>query len=138
MIDPSASENFKEKVLFPSWQIRSDVLAYCAGVATSPDPDDPEVLLREVENASARERIVDERLDPYSSRYFPREPRTEELAALIRNERMVENIIRTRTWTMVEERCGSTLQSSDEALASWRMRQERAKSAQSHSLPRVK
>jgi len=102
--------------------MRSDVLSYCAGVATSPDPDDPDSLLREVENANARERVVDERLDPYSGRYFPREPRTEALAALIRNERMVENIIRTRTWSMVGERCGMQDGSFDEALAGWRTR----------------
>lgn len=102
--------------------MRSDVLSYCAGVATSPDPDDPESLLREVENSVARERIVNERLDPYSGRYFPREPRTEALASLIRNERMVENIIRTRTWSLVGERCGITGQSFEEAMEGWRRR----------------
>ncbi|TKA53380.1 hypothetical protein B0A49_10647 [Cryomyces minteri] len=91
-IDPSTCATFKDAVLFPSWQVRSDVLAYCASVATSPDPDDPDVILREVESARARERVVDERLDPYSGRYFPREARTEMLAALIRNERSVESI----------------------------------------------
>jgi hypothetical protein len=100
--------------------MRSDVLSYCAGVATSPDPSDPESLLREVENSEARERIVNERLDPYSGRYFPREPRTEALASLIRNERMVESIIRSRTWSLVGERCGSTGQSFEEAMDGWR------------------
>lgn len=80
-------------------------MAYCAGVATSPDPDDPEHILRELEDAKARERIVDERLDPYSGRYFPREARTERLAALMRNERMVEEIVRQRTWQIMGERC---------------------------------
>ena len=102
--------------------MRSDVLSYCAGVATSPDPDDPESLLRGVEDARARERIVDERLDPYSGRYFAREARTESLASLIRNERMVENIIRARTWSLVGEKCGTTGQSFDQALDEWRMR----------------
>jgi hypothetical protein len=122
MIDSSACDDFKEKVLFPSWQMRSDVLNYCAGVATSPDPDDPESLLREVENVGARERVVDERLDPYSGRYFPREARTESLAALIRNERMVESIIRSRTWSIIAERCGSSGQSFEQALDDWRVR----------------
>jgi hypothetical protein len=124
IIDPQACDDFKERVLFPSWQMRSDVLNYCAGVATSPDPNDPDVLLREVETAGARERVVDERLDPYSGRYFPREPRTEELAALIRNERMIESIIRSRTWSLVGDRCGSTSQSYEEALNEWRIKQE--------------
>lgn len=119
-IDPAASTAFKNEVLFPSWQSRADVLSYCAGVATSPDPDDPEHVLREIEDVRARERLVDERLDPYSGRYFPREARTESLAALIRNERMVEGIVRQRTWGMVRERCGDDDGEWGEALDRWR------------------
>ncbi|GMG12192.1 unnamed protein product [Aspergillus oryzae] len=63
-IDPAACQSFKDNVLFPSWQTRSDVLNYCAGVATSPDPDDPDLVLRQTESARDRERVVDERLDP--------------------------------------------------------------------------
>lgn len=100
------------------------MLAYCAGVATSPDPDDPEHVLREVEDARARERVIDERLDPYSGRYFPREVRTEALASLVRNERMVEGIVRDRTWGVVNERCEGTGTASqrgfEEALEEWR------------------
>lgn len=95
---------------------------YCAGVATSPDPDDPDHVLRETEDARARERLVDERLDPYSARYFPREARTESLAALIRNERMVEQIIRARTWGMVGERCENEGIEAENALDEWRRR----------------
>ena len=80
------------------------MLDYCAGVATSPDPDDPESVLRQVEDAKARERVVDERLDPYSGRYFAREARTESLALLMRNERAVERIIRERSWRLIAER----------------------------------
>jgi hypothetical protein len=106
-------------VLFPSWQTRSDVLNYCAGVATSPDPDDPDLILRQTESARDRERVVDERLDPYSARFFPREARTESLANLVRNERTIEEIIRARTWGMVEEKCSSSTSWQD-ALDSWR------------------
>ena len=42
-----ACQSFMTRVLYPSWQTRTDVLTYCAGVATSPDPDDPDHLLRE-------------------------------------------------------------------------------------------
>ncbi|KAF2767976.1 hypothetical protein EJ03DRAFT_275150 [Teratosphaeria nubilosa] len=119
-IAPEACRGFKDKVLFPSWQSRSDVLNYCAGVATSPDPDDPDHVIRQTEDMKARERIIDERLDPYSSRYFPREARTEALAGLIRNERMVENIIRSRTWGLVGERCESESQDFQKALDEWR------------------
>jgi len=109
-----------QKMLFPSWAVRSDVLDYCAGVATSPDPDDPDSLLRVIEDSKARERRVDERLDPYSGRYFPREARTESLAMLMRNERAVEKIIRMRTWGLLGERCGMHTETAEQAFAQWR------------------
>ncbi|KAI1370634.1 putative caffeine-induced death protein Cid2 [Hypoxylon crocopeplum] len=124
-IDPRTCQTFKDKVLFPSWQARSDVLTYCAYVATSPDPDDPEVALRDTETEKNRERVVDERLDPYSGRYFPREPRTERLANLLRQERSVESIVRSRTWGLVRERCGDSFQDAEEALNNWRGGRER-------------
>lgn len=93
---------------------------YCAGVATSPDPNDPDHVLRQVEDSRARERIVNERLDPYSARYFPREARTEVLAALVRNERMVESIVRSRTWGLMGERCDIEPQGFETALDNWR------------------
>ncbi len=96
------------------------MLNYCASVATSPDPNDPESVLREVESAKDRERVVDERLDPYSARFFPREPRTERLAALIRQERGVENIVRARSWGLVVERCGEDYYDWQDALNQWR------------------
>src|SRR5436309_7629001 len=107
---PSAScRAFTHSVLFPTWQTRSDVLIYCASVATSPDPDDPARLWRETESQRERERVVDERLDPYSARsaagLYRRTARTEALAQLLRNERAVENIIRKRSWTVVQDHC---------------------------------
>ncbi|KAF7589667.1 hypothetical protein BBP40_003959 [Aspergillus hancockii] len=124
-IDPGACQGFKDNVLFPSWQARSDVLTYCAGVATSPDPDDPDLILRQTESAKDRERVVDERLDPYSARFFPREARTESLANVVRNQRGVEDIIRARTWGLVTERCSDLSSSWEEALNSWRERKQR-------------
>ena len=115
--------DFKDNVLFPSWAVRSDILDYCAGVATSPDPDDPDSVLRQIEDSKARERVVNERLDPYSGRYFPREARTESLALLMRNERAVEKIIRSRTWGLVAERCGSENVDAEQAFDAWRKRQ---------------
>lgn len=116
--DPQACESFKNDVLFQNWQTRSDVLNYCAGVAL--DPSDPDLALKQVESAKERERVVDERLDPYSGRFFPREARTEILANLIRNERSVEGIIRSRTWSLVAERCGDAETGWEEALNKWR------------------
>ena len=103
-IDPQACRAFTNNVLFQSWQTRSDVLNYCAGVAL--DPNDPDLALKEVESAKERDRVIDKRLDPYSGRYYPREARTELLANIIRNERSVEGIIRSRSWSIVSERCG--------------------------------
>jgi hypothetical protein len=80
-------------------------------------------VLRQIEDSKARERVVDERLDPYSGRYFPQEARTESLAMLIRNERAVEKIIRMRTWSLIEERCGSSHTSAEEAFDSWKRKE---------------
>lgn len=124
-IDPQSCQSFKHEVLFKSWQVRADVLNYCAGVAL--DPGDSDLLLREIESAKEKERVVDERLDPYSGRFFPREARTESLAHLIRNERSVENIIRARTWGLVSERCGDLGQGWESALNRWRSGTERSR-----------
>ncbi|KAF8865492.1 hypothetical protein BDZ45DRAFT_796335 [Acephala macrosclerotiorum] len=124
-ISQSSCRNFKNQVLFPSWQVRSDVLNYCASVATSPDPDDPEIVLRLAENERQREGVIDDRLDPYSARFRPREARTEKLASIIRQERGVENIIRARSWGLVSERCGEDWRDWEEALNEWRRGRER-------------
>ncbi|KAK1759151.1 caffeine-induced death protein 2-domain-containing protein [Echria macrotheca] len=119
-IDARACQSFKEKVLFPTWEERSRVLTYCTAVATSPDPDDPEAALRQAELEKNKERVVDERLDPYSARFFPSEPRTERLASIIRLEQGVENIVRSRTWSIVNQRCGGTTEDWEKAIAQWR------------------
>lgn len=77
-------------------------------------------MVREAELEKNRERVVDERLDPYSGRFFPREARTEQLAMLIRQEQGVENIVRARTWETVQERCGDSFDGWEEALHRWR------------------
>lgn len=120
--DPQACQSFKDDILFRSWQTRSDILNYCARVAL--DPSDPDLALKEVESAMERERVVNERLDPYSGRFFPKETRTEILASVIRNERSVEGIIRSRTWALVNERCGDVGVGWEDALNKWRTDQE--------------
>jgi hypothetical protein len=123
---PSAScRAFTHSVLFPTWQTRSDSLTYCASVATSPDPDDPTLLSREIESQRERERVVDERLDPYSARsaagLYRRTARTEALAQLLRNERAVENIIRERSWSVIQDRCAGGMEGRwEDALDKWR------------------
>jgi len=128
-IDPSSCHNFKQKVLFPSWQTRTDVIRYCATVAASPDPDDPEAVQRQVEAEKDKARVVDDRLDPYSSRFFPREARTERLAAILRQESGVENIIRARTWSLVGERCGFESEDWEVAFEQWQKSKGRQDSA---------
>jgi hypothetical protein len=107
-ISPQACQSFKTKVLFPSWQARTEVLKYCALVAAGPDPDDPEATLRDAEMQKDHERVVDERLDPYSGRFSPREARTQVLASLVRQERGIEEIVRNRSWAVLQERCSSS------------------------------
>lgn len=107
------------------------MLSYCALVATSPDPDDPEAAVRAAELERNRERVVNERLDPYSGRVTPSEPRTSRLVMLIRQEQGVENIVRTRTWGVVRDRCGEDVEDWQAALAKWR----RERAQKEHSGP---
>ena len=94
-------------------------------MATSPDPDDPESVLRQVESERDRERAVDERLDPYSARFYPREARTEKLSNLVTQERSVEKIIRARTWGKFSERCEEDFSEWEDALDNWRKGREK-------------
>ncbi|KAL2419386.1 hypothetical protein ABEF95_001075 [Exophiala dermatitidis] len=119
-IPRETTRTFLQSVLFPSWNSRSEVISYCTSVATSPDPDDPDVIEREKMNRKDADRIVDERLDPYSGRFFPKEPRTEQLAALLRNENAVESIVRNRTWGVIAERCEGVDGSWEEMFDKWR------------------
>jgi len=50
----------------------------------------------EEKSEEEKQRVVNDRLDPYSARYFPKETRQEVLAGIVRNERGVEEIIRER------------------------------------------
>src|SRR5690606_9926751 len=65
--------DFVDKMLFPTWQARTTVLEYCKTVADGTDELDEDALRRKEEDERAAKRVVDERLDPYSGRYFPRE-----------------------------------------------------------------
>ena len=76
------------------------MLQYCGHVAVSPDPDDPELVARQLEQERGKARVIDDRVDPYSSRFFPRESRAEELGRVVRMESGVERIVRARTWEL--------------------------------------
>lgn len=81
---------------------------------------------------------MDERLDPYSGRFYPRESRTEVLARVIRNERLVEDIIRERSWRIVGEKCegfgGTGSGDLRKALDEWRGRKAAGKKAAERDL----
>lgn len=92
----------------------------------APDPDDPGLVARQLEAEKGKGRVVDDRLDPYSSRFFPRESRAEELAKVVRMERGVERIVRARTWEVVGDRCGDKGRLGwEEALREWESGRQR-------------
>ncbi|KAK6531416.1 hypothetical protein TWF281_008221 [Arthrobotrys megalospora] len=104
LIPPSTLSTFLKSTVYPTWSKRTEVLTYCAIVATSPDPNDPNLDVISKESEVEKMRIVDERLDPYSGRFFPTESRTQVLAGIVRNERGVEEIVRERTWEVIKSR----------------------------------
>ncbi|KAF3905415.1 hypothetical protein ABW20_dc0100290 [Dactylellina cionopaga] len=122
LIPTPALTDFLNTTLYPSWSSRSEVLTYCAIVATSPDPSDPDASAIAKANEQEKQKIVDERLDPYSGRYFPKESRTEVLAGVVRNERGVEDIVRERTWEVVKGRSADGMGGMTwrEAYEEWR------------------
>lgn len=105
------------------------MLQYCGNVAVAPDPDDPGLVARLAEEEKGKARVIDDRLDPYSSRFFPKESRTEELARVVRMESGVERIVRARTWEVVGERCGEGRgRGWEEALREWESRKQKGAS----------
>ncbi|OAA53053.1 Caffeine-induced death protein 2 [Cordyceps fumosorosea ARSEF 2679] len=111
---------FLDKILFPAWDSRAQVFEYCAAVASSPDPDDPETALRELQRKQDSKRVVDERLDPYSGRFYPCESRTELLASTLRQERVIEDIVRHRTWEVIQDRCQEPPKDWQAAIDIWK------------------
>lgn len=49
--------------------------------------------------------MINERLDPYSGRVEVRESRAERLARVVKEEQVVEGIVRRRTWDVIKGRC---------------------------------
>jgi Caffeine-induced death protein 2 len=127
-IDSSGCDEFIDKVLFPSWAVRDDVIKYCLSVALAPrtNEKDPEALERAAADQAAANRVVDERLDPYSGRYFPKKLRQEALLDVLQNEVAVESIVRDRTRSVIEERCDNGRGKSDFGkYAAWKRQRER-------------
>lgn len=95
------------------------MLNYCGAVASSPDPDDPGAIERRIEQHAREKVTVDERLDPYSARFFPKEPRTERLGLWLRNESMIEEIVRERSWDVLKSRCSGVEGGWKAAYGEW-------------------
>lgn len=137
-IPPARCADFTRRVLFPSWRARDDVLQYCARVAddaTAAAVDGPvpplpaeSAVRRTNRNAWGREVDVDERLDPYSARdySYTRASAAEELRGVLATERVVEGIVRARTWGVVRERCtgGDVGRGWEEEWEEWRRGEE--------------
>lgn len=120
-IPKATCDQFINNTLLPSWSNRSQIITYCSLVASSPDPDDPNLANIQADNIKLEHMKVDERLDPYSGRFVPREPRTEQLGALLRNESAVEGIVRARTWKILQDRCeGLNAEKWEDAMDKWR------------------
>lgn len=85
---------FVRDVLRPSWQVRSEVLAYCQGVAQDMQSDT--VVLKKAANL---------RRDPYSGRDETIEGKRDPLLRMIGYERSVEEIIRDRSWEILRAKC---------------------------------
>jgi hypothetical protein len=91
--------------LFPGWAARDAALGACERVANSPDLEDPDAELRQAEALRRESLVINERLDPYSGRFFPRESRSELLSRITKQEREIENIVRDRSWDIIKSKC---------------------------------
>lgn len=121
-VNANRCDSFISEVLFPAWDSRAQVFEFCAAVAASPDLDDPEATLRELQRQKDSDRVVDERLDPYSGRFCPRESRIDVLASTLRQERVIEDIVRRRTWEVIQDRCEKPPPDWRAAIAAWKKR----------------
>ncbi|KAK7204484.1 caffeine-induced death protein 2 [Myxozyma melibiosi] len=83
--------------VFESWKARDDVLEYCTSVAES--------RKSEVVAAFAQREKVDPRIDPYAARDIPEVTKEDQMLSWIQNEREIEDIVRNRTWSVIEGKC---------------------------------
>jgi hypothetical protein len=134
-IPGAACRTFRNQILLPSWQSRDDIFSYCNAIADSPEalPEASQLLApapfgssisgapsgqmddaspsspsaRHSRNYWNQDQVVDERTDPYSARdySYTREGKAQVLKDVLRNEQGVERIVRSRTWSLLGERC---------------------------------
>lgn len=93
-------------VLFPAWASRDSLLAYCENVAV----EENESAESKLEDSSlpTSSSVVDPRMDPYGARPVeaPVSP-SEQILQWVSKERGVESIIRSRTASLLAQKCGS-------------------------------
>jgi len=134
-IPGSACRTFRNDILLPSWQSRDEIFSYCNTIADTPDAiteasevptpaafgssisgapseqkDDASPsssTARHSRNYWGQDQVVDERTDPYSARdySYTREGKAQVLKDVLANEQGVERIVRSRTWSLLGERC---------------------------------
>lgn len=98
------------------------MIDYCAAVAASPDPDDPEAVERKAEQLKREKFIPNPRLDPYTGLEPPKETRTELLKRSVETEDSIERIIRARSWDITESRCPCLEEDWRDAFQLWKKR----------------
>lgn len=119
-IAASECDGFCKAKLFPAWEARSIALQYCKKVAAAEDSADPDRELIALEKQRDSEREINERVDPYSARFNPRESRTEKLARTVHIEEEIEDIVRRRTWEVVQNKCAVPLTPWQAAVEQWK------------------
>jgi len=134
-IPGSACRAFRNQILLPSWQSRDEIFSYCNSIADTPedlpeasqlpapapfgssisgapsgqkdDASPSSSTARHSRNYWGQDQVVDERTDPYSARdySYTREGKAQVLKDVLANEQGVERIVRSRTWSLLGERC---------------------------------
>ncbi|RKF83594.1 hypothetical protein GcM3_011031 [Golovinomyces cichoracearum] len=123
----NSCQNFKEKILFPSWRTRDQVLEYCKTVATKIEMDESQPAIGREKGGSE----IDNRSDPYSGT-SSNQTKSEILNAVLRQESQVELIVRSRTWTIMNEKCGSDSRSWEQSLHEWKKSREQERNSKSN------
>lgn len=83
------------------------------------DEHSPTTGLVDGEGSAAGQRVVDERLDPYSARDYTDETAGERIARVVREEKTVEAIVRARSWGVVRDRCGGSVDDWEDGMRRW-------------------
>ncbi|RKF56250.1 Caffeine-induced death protein 2 [Erysiphe neolycopersici] len=112
-------QKFTQQVVFPSWNSRDKILQYCKSVATNMVTNESNPLLGNDDQIE----VVDDHLDPYSTRSSPTQTEAQMLSDVLRLENRVEDIIRNRTWEVICERCDLNSKCWKNNFSEWKRQQ---------------